>query len=664
MNIKFGTDNFYVKYLKRFLNHELSQTGAILGKFDKADQQSLIHYLNLPNVKDMFSVEKEITEKFPELNTLFNMKLKDNLIQWTSKNISDEESNFIINNLDAIKDYCESVGWEVDTVSEWVDLTKDINGDNKVDSQDRTILYNIVYSNATYPQEIMDKADLNLDGVIDSTDVTIMDNYLIDGKLRLDIKQGSRKNYFPNKDMLVFVNQFDGTFIYNYAIRDEIGRDDVPHYNTSGLYKIALYKCTPGEKVTIAHNSSQAVHLVIGCSFVRLKQDIVGSESVLQNVVEVDLKAGEGYQYTCSSVDIGNGYDANWLCIQCPSNYDDVFTANEKSLILEVGDINFDGRIDMQDYTLLARYTAEGPGSEQLHWEATPKQLAVMDINKDGQVNIEDAQILYKFVEGDPTYPSLGTTVFTYDQSGNANVVANVSNLLIIQGHYDQDVNIPFIDFVTDDWIVHEKFFNYLLNMAIHKYSNSQDITYLQQLMKEYYPEHMYDEDFFYPGVYSDNMKKIMKDYQLSKAYFTLGDLNRDNQLNSIDLKLLRDYLDDATDYNLIVDYLAGKIELTPEQIKKLDRNNNGQVDLEDEQTFKDELDSKYSATFRTRADVNQDGYINEDDYTLLEKEVNGESTTLRQFQISFMLGWYDVQTEALFESEYNYNETISEVSK
>lgn len=39
----------------------------------------------------------------------------------------------------------------------------------------------------------MDKADLNLDGIIDSTDVTIMDNYLIDGKLRLDIKQGSRK---------------------------------------------------------------------------------------------------------------------------------------------------------------------------------------------------------------------------------------------------------------------------------------------------------------------------------------------------------------------------------------------------------------------------------------------------------------------------------------
>ncbi len=664
MNIKFGMDNFYVKYLKRFLNHELSQTGAILGKFDKIDQQALIHYLNLPNVKDMFVVQKEIIEKFPDLNKLFNMRLKDDLIQWTSKNISNVESNFIIDNLNAIKAYCESVGWEIANISEWVDLTKDINNDGKVDNTDRTILHNIIYSNADYPASIMEKADLNLDGVVDIRDLTIMDNYLNEGKLKLDIKKGNRKNYFPNEDMLVFVNQFDGTFIYNYVFRGPTTLQDVIEYDNTGLHKIALYKCTPGQKVTIAHNNTQSVHLAIGCTYVKLKQDIVGAKSVLQNVVEVDLKSGEGFEYTCSSSELGNGYDATWLCIQCPSNYDDVFTAQKESLVLEVGDINFDGRIDMQDYTLLARYTAEGPGSEELHWKATPKQLAVMDINKDGNVNIEDAQILYKFIEGDPTYPSLGTTVFTYDKPGNADVIANVSNLLIIQGHYDQNVNIPFSDFVKDDWIVHDKFFNYLLNMAIHKYSFSQDISYLQKLMKEYYPEHMYDEDFFYPGVYSNNMRNIMKDYQLSKAYYTLGDLNRDNKLDNIDLQLLREYLDDATDYNLVLDYLAGKIELTPAQIKQLDKNQDGKINKADEKILKEALDDKYSPTFRVRADVNQDGYINEEDYKLLEKEVKGESTKLRQFQIPFMLGWYDVQTEALFESDYNYNENISEVNK
>ena len=42
MNIKFGDDNFYVKYLKRFLNNEMSQTSTILGKFDKNDLELLI----------------------------------------------------------------------------------------------------------------------------------------------------------------------------------------------------------------------------------------------------------------------------------------------------------------------------------------------------------------------------------------------------------------------------------------------------------------------------------------------------------------------------------------------------------------------------------------------------------------------------------------------
>ena len=44
MNIKFGMDNFYVRYLKRFLNHELSNSSTVLGEFDKGDLKSLIKY--------------------------------------------------------------------------------------------------------------------------------------------------------------------------------------------------------------------------------------------------------------------------------------------------------------------------------------------------------------------------------------------------------------------------------------------------------------------------------------------------------------------------------------------------------------------------------------------------------------------------------------------
>ena len=36
--------------------------------------------------------------------------------------------------------------------------------------------------------------------------------------------------------MKVFVNQFTGTFLYGYAIRDNIGIDDVSHIDSTGLY--------------------------------------------------------------------------------------------------------------------------------------------------------------------------------------------------------------------------------------------------------------------------------------------------------------------------------------------------------------------------------------------------------------------------------------------
>ena len=75
MNIKFGTDNFYVRYLKRFINHELDMPTALLGKFDKNDLKQLVKYLNLPNVKSMFEVDTEIIEKFPQLSTLFTRGL-------------------------------------------------------------------------------------------------------------------------------------------------------------------------------------------------------------------------------------------------------------------------------------------------------------------------------------------------------------------------------------------------------------------------------------------------------------------------------------------------------------------------------------------------------------------------------------------------------------
>lgn len=630
MNIKFGDDNFYVKYLKRFLNNEMSQTSTILGKFDKNDLELLIKYLNLPNVEDMFSVYKKIIIEFPELNKFFTYKYKDNMIQWTAKEISSEISKFIIENLDKIKSFCSSIGWEVSNLNEWVDLSKDVNQDGKVDELDRQILNNIVFNQAVYDENIMKRADLNLDGLINELDINELDNYIISNKLYLEIKMSNRKNYFPNKDMLVFINQFTGTFMYNYAIRDSIGIDDVPHVSNGTNLKIALYQCKPGQKITIAHNSDKKVHLVIGSSPAKLKQDITGF--MLQNVVEVDLKAGEGFQYTCSSTADNTGYNANWVCIQCPSNYGNLEGERTVSTEIEVGDINGDGQINLQDYHLLAAYTSTGPGSEKLHWEATARQKVAMDCNKDGVIDNKDTLMFEDYLNG--KIMSLGLAPFTYVIPDDYGDSENVSNLLIIDGHYDRSVNIPFMDFITNDWVVHEKFFNYLLNIAIHKYSDSTNITYLQKLLKEAYPEHMYDESFFYPGYYSDNMRALVREFQINQINYTKGDLNRDNRLTDVDLLLLRNYLDDPQ-----------------HKLYEEDPKNNKDSTL-------------LSEIQKVRADVNDDGYINEQDYEFLRKEVNKETQNLKNYDITFNLGWYDVQTEALFEEQYNFAGTISEVSK
>lgn len=687
MNIKFGMDNYLVRYLKRFLNNEYGRSNKILGKFQKEDLYTLISYLNLPNVKLMTEVQREIVQLFPELHSLFSIQLKDDEIVYASKQLSMECSEYIHRKLNDIRNYCLSVGWELGDTFDWFDTNMDINLDGVVDAQDREIIYNIANGIQQYDSEITKRADINLDGLVNDEDLEVFDNYILNTRLYITIKKSSRKNYFPNKDMLVFVNQFDGSFMYNYAIRNGEGYDNLPHPDTSKTHKIALYKCKPGQKITIAHSSNKTEHLVIGCSSATLRDNI--PSFILQNVQELDLKPGEGYQYTTTSKADGTGYNANYVCIQCPSDYNSLSGYEQGEMLLRVGDINFDGKIDMIDYHLLARYTAEGPGSEELHWNPTPKQLAVMDIpipgvdgkaSKDGIIDVNDARELYKFITGQSSQPSLGYVTYKYDTTDSIQGTGdNVENLLIIDGHYSRDVNIPFSEFTENDWVIHDKFFNYLLGIAIHKYSDSEDITYLQKLLKDKYPEHSYDKSYFYPGKYSDNMRNLVTQFQESVVYYDIGDLNRDGKINRDDLILERsviEYLNSdingdgyitQEDFTLLSNYLNGTGSLTEKQLQKADVNFDGVIDSKDLAIIQEYLNNERNLVSKTqinRADINKDGTVNKLDYQLLESEVDGTTKNLRNYNISFMLGWLDVQSEAILEQDVNMSENISEVSK
>ena len=156
----------------------------------------------------------------------------------------------------------------------------------------------------------------------------------------------------------------------------------------------------------------------------------------------------------------------------------------------------------------------------------------------------------------------------------------------------------------------------------------------MQNLLKEAYPEHMYDDKFFYPGYYSNNMKQIVKDYQEAHTYYTTGDLDNDGKLTMNDANLLKAYLDDPQHQLWVIDPLNNE-------------------------------DSKILGEFQKgRADINNDGTIDYTDYDLLVKEINGETHNLVKYRTTFNMGWIDVEIEKLLEEEYNSYGNISEVSK
>lgn len=202
--------------------------------------------------------------------------------------------------------------------------------------------------------------------------------------------------------------------------------------------------------------------------------------------------------------------------------------------------------------------------------------------------------------------------------------------------------------------------------MAIHKFSNSEDITYLQKLLQAYYPDYIYSVKPFYPGFYNEDMKQIVKRFQTSQVTYTKGDLNSDKRLTFADLQSLRNYLDDTNVINMkkVFKYLNGEIELTEAEIAELDANLDGKVTYKDYDIYQTRVNDTYTDTFRQNADINDDNIIDESDYVILQRELEGYTDNLKIYTYPFMLGWCDVETESNLELNYNLSGSISEVSK
>lgn len=809
MHLNYGMDNYFVRYLQKFLSQNYSNTIQMTGKFDKQTHMGLINYLNLPNTETQFEVTRIFRETYPELNSLFIPHQMNDEVVFTSKRIDKETQDFLTNNIQNFRDTARSLGWEVEEIQNYIDWFMDINDDGSINDADRAILNNIVYNEAVYDDKTMERADLNRDSIIDKEDLRLLSSYILSGKLSLRLKSSGRKNFFPNQDMKIFINLFDNTWMYDKALRSDDGTDDLLHDDITKEWKVAVIPVTPGQQITITHASPKATRLVVGSSPAQLRTNF--TQFFCQNVQDVKLYPGEVLEYQVPKDGDGVGiYDGHFVLIQVPSNLGNLSQDLEHTVVLKSGDINFDGRIDNIDLKLLADYAT------YKNWEPTEKQLAVMDINKDGVINQDDVQLMLNYLAG--ISEDLGETKWTYVAPEDVNEGDNLSKLLVIDGwdkkeilgttviskniivdgnvkvefsvmegtseinidytklnasvilrdingvevfnngsvnsketitsnvaegwysvectapgylrtkvtgielkrgyqtlckvklypgnvndvgssldiidatddseltsnyassvsdskynirydlNRDGSVNsddrtlllannsklsenpdsgtlyvnintfeklplqnvteeksiirstwgINYKDFVQSPWIVHDKFLNYLCGMSVHKYSDSEDITYMQTLLKELFPQYANDRSIFQTGYYSPGMRALVRQYQMSKITYYLGDLNADKEIDEVDALLLRNYLD-----------------------------NNGT--LSDRQLV--------------LADVNQDGVVDEEDYNIIMEQIAGTTDFLSIYQIPFYIGYIDVQTEAMLENDINQEMYIKEVS-
>lgn len=427
-NICFNDNNLMVSYIQAFLRENYSNSVLPTNVYDLQTHEALINYLQQPNVKEMNEAEHEYIEKFPELKTMFVMTFGADSITFTCKKINKNTSDFIVNNLDLFKEVSYNIGWKVDSYNDYVDYSFDINKDESVDNTDRLLLQKYLESGIGMTEEQIENSDFNIDGRVDYDDYNLLVDFINNKKLYITFKRQDRINYFPNKDMLKFINLFSNDYYFYKAINDEQSQGQV-HNSFTGKYKVCAIKCKPGTTYTIAHSSALTQRLVIA-SMANNKRNL--DVNRLYNVVDTVVNPGNAITYTTSAEnDSRTSRDAQYILIQCASNIEDYSSLQEVVIPLALGDINQDGNIDSVDRKLLADYLFY-PEGDSRRPSLTKKQLAACDINNDGKITNTDLEWLVEYLNGDRV--SLGTIEYKYYIPREINELNNVASLLVVEG--------------------------------------------------------------------------------------------------------------------------------------------------------------------------------------------------------------------------------------
>lgn len=473
MNITHGDDNLIVRYIQAFLQENYQDTLRVSGIYDEYTHRNLINYLTSPNVSSTDKVCEAIFDRMPEFERYFYCFRNIDEIEFVSKTNNKEVKRFL--------HYNEQSSDEASTYNKLTKVAK---------SHGWVI-----------------KAYI-------ATDISSTDKY------KVILTTNGETNIIPKDAVLPMVNLFNNHFYSNFEISDDGHGGGFIRQLTPGIddnkTQLAYIECEENTTYTICHGYPGLSVLTI-CSYCE-NIDTIGEGKLVSDVQTTYLSTGVTYQYTTSP-------GSKYMLIQIPMNR--ILNATlEFNIDIKLGDVNLDGNVTQEDVDMLAYYLTlpdyssdpteltKGKYFNKAQFYAANLEYQSPDPGI-GNITYTDLDLLTKYVNGEIEYirinPDTGYPQYTRSylaQIDNSKV--RYANIICVTKGAFTDQNFPAKEFSDAHWAIHDTFIDYLLQIPITKYSDEEDIAYIQDKLTDLTTPY----NIGIRGIYQDCLINFIKDYQ------------------------------------------------------------------------------------------------------------------------------------------------------
>ena len=491
--INFGDSNLIVSYIQSWLKENYDNTLVLSDVYDKNTHKALINYLKLPKIVDSYKIKDMLINEFTYKETEpphklidggglwnFNFEMTPFRIKFYTRDTNETFTNgilFILQHINDVDEFCRQYGWYVS-----------------------------FYTKTNYKSKTKNK---NIYFVINKLD---------------------RPQLLPSKDVLNMINLNCHDYILNKCFLDATNAYH-GYIQNSNYYKILLIEAKPGDIFTISHGYEHSIEMAVG--YVEASLNEIRNGNVIVNDIYSHMhNSVNGMLATTNYITYGipTNSECTYLLIQLPYNQK-LSLSETKQYTIKIGDINNDGIVDKTDLELLRQYVLATNNGNQPPFILDERSKIAANIKQDYDSNgnpiINDIDLSLfetRYLESQTsgTYLDFGTLNYEAQKS---DIIDDVNKILVVNGAIEQyygNSTVPLNEFSDNPWAIHEEFLPFIIGSAIHPYSNSNDISLLQEKIQKLNSRYIPKQWGYYDSAYDylTNEKLIWNENKLHYEYW------------------------------------------------------------------------------------------------------------------------------------------------